>query len=57
MVSMTEKPVSTKYAKTPRREPTGEYGRRKEAEPLRETRGRIRKIVERRRETLDDLAK
>ena len=57
MFSMKEKPVSTKYAKTPRREPTGEYGRRREAEPLRETRGRMRKIVERHRETLDDLAK
>jgi hypothetical protein len=57
MFPMKEKPVSTKYAKTPRREATTKDGKQKEVEPRRETRGRIRKIVERHRETFDELAK
>jgi hypothetical protein len=57
MFPMKEKPVATKYAKTPRREPTGGDGRRKEAEPRRETGRGIRKTGERRRETFDELAK
>lgn len=57
MFPMKEKPVSTKYAKTARREPTSGDGKRKEADPRPETRRRIRKIVERHRETFDELAK
>ena len=48
---------STKYAKTPRREAPAGDGKKKDTEPRRETRKRIRKIVERHRETFDDLAK
>jgi hypothetical protein len=57
MSLMKEKPVSTKYTKTPRREATAGDGKKKDTEPRRETRKRIRKIVERHRETFDDLAK
>jgi hypothetical protein len=57
MSSMKEKPVSTKHAKTPRREAKAPDGQRKDAEPRRDTRKRIRKIVERHRETFDELAK
>lgn len=58
MFPMKEKPVSsTKYAKTPRREAPAGDGKKKDTEPRRETRKRIRKIVERHRETFDDLAK
>ena len=57
MFPMKEKPVSTKYAKTPRREATGEDRKRPEAEPRPETRRRIRKTVERHRKTFDELAK
>jgi len=44
-------------ATTPRSEATKEDGRGKDAEPRRETRRRVRKIVERHRETFDELAK
>jgi hypothetical protein len=53
---MKEKPVSSKYAKTPRREATGEGGRQLESEPRQDTSRRIRKIAERHKETLDYLA-
>lgn len=57
MSPMKEKPVSTKYAKTPRREAKGPDGKRHDPKPRRETRKRVRKIVERHRETFDELAK
>jgi hypothetical protein len=69
MFPMKEKPVSTKYAKTPRREATGEDGKQQEREPEREdaprkddraksgqTDARALKLAERHRETLDYLA-
>jgi len=56
MSRMKEKPMPTKYAKPPRGEATDEDGKRKDAEPRSKTRRRIRKIVERHRETLDELA-
>jgi hypothetical protein len=49
--------VSTKQAKAPRREAKGPEAMRKDAGPRRETRKRVRKIVERHRETFDELAK
>ena len=52
---MKEEPRPTKRAKPPGG--AGEDGRREEAGPRRETRRRVRKIVERHRETLDELAK
>ena len=57
MSPMNEEPVSTARAKTPRREANAPNGKRKGAEPRRETRKRIRKIVERHRATFDELAK
>jgi len=57
MAPMKEKPVPTSHAKPPRGEATTENEERKDAEPGSETRGRIRKIVERHRETFDELAK
>jgi hypothetical protein len=57
MFPMKEKPMSTKRAESPRGEATGEDEKRKDAEPRRDTRRRIRKIVERHRETFDELAK
>jgi hypothetical protein len=57
MMSMKEQPTSTKRAQPPRGGATSEDGKRKEAEPRRETRRRIRKIVERHRKTFDELAK
>jgi hypothetical protein len=54
---MKEKPMSTKRAESPRSDRPSEDGKRKEAEPRPETRRRIRKIVERHRETFDELAK
>ncbi len=57
MSPMKEKPVPTKHAKPLRGEATNEDGKRKDAEPRSETRRRIRKIVERHRETFDELAK
>jgi hypothetical protein len=56
-VTCDVKPTSTERAHPPRGGATGEDGKRKEAEPRRETRRRIRKIVERHRETFDELAK
>jgi hypothetical protein len=56
MFPMKEKPMSTKRAAPPRGA-GDEDGKRKEAEPRPETRRRIRKIVERHRETFDELAK
>jgi hypothetical protein len=55
MSSMREKPMS-KRAESPRGKATGRERDRKEAERRRETRRRIRKIVERHRETFDELA-
>lgn len=57
MSPMNEKPVSAKHANTPRSEAKGPDGKRKDAERRRDTRKRIRKIVERHRETFDELAK
>jgi hypothetical protein len=57
MFPMKEKPTSTRRAQPPRGEATSEDGKRKEQEPRRETRRRIRKIVERHQETFDELAK
>jgi hypothetical protein len=57
MVSMKRKPTSPKVAQPPRGGATSEDGKRKDAGPRRETRRRIRKIVERHRETFDELAK
>jgi hypothetical protein len=57
MFPMKEKPMSTKRAESPRSDRPSEDGKRKEAEPRPETRRRIRKIVERHRETFDELAK
>jgi hypothetical protein len=57
MSPMKEKPVPTKPATPPRSEATNDDGRGKDAKPRRETRRRIRKIVERHRETFDELAK
>jgi hypothetical protein len=56
MFPMKEKPVPTKQAKPPRGEASNDDGKRKDAEPRRETRRRVRKIVERHRETFDKLA-
>jgi hypothetical protein len=56
MFPMKEKPMSTKRAESPRGDRASEDGKRKEAEPRPETRRRIRKLVERHRETLDYLA-
>jgi hypothetical protein len=56
MFPMKEKPMSTKRAASPRGR-SDEDGKRKEAEPRPETRRRIRKIVERHRDTFDELAK
>jgi hypothetical protein len=49
--------VINQDAKTPGREAPAGDGKKKDTEPRRETRKRIRKIVERHRETFDDLAK
>jgi len=57
MSPMKEKPVPTKHAKPLRGEATNEDGKRKDAEPRRDKRRRIRKIAERHRETFDELAK
>jgi hypothetical protein len=57
MSPMKEKRMSTKRADSPRADRTSEDGKRKEAEPRPETRRRVRKIVERHRETFDELAK
>jgi hypothetical protein len=57
MFPMKEKPMSTKRAQPRRGGATSEDGKRKEAEPRPETRRRVRKIVERHRETFDELAK
>lgn len=57
MSPMKEKPVPTKHAKPPRGDATNEDGKRKDAEPRSDTRRRVRKIVERHRETFDELAK
>ena len=56
MFPMKEKPMSTKRAEPPRVGASGEDGKRREADPRPETRRRLRKIVERHRETLDYLA-
>jgi hypothetical protein len=69
MFPMKEKPVSSKYAKTPRREATGEHPQREAREPGRddaprnddrperpETEARARELAERHRETLGYLA-
>jgi hypothetical protein len=56
MFPMKEKPMSTKRAQPPRGGASSEDGKRKEAEPRPETGRRVRKIVERHRETLDYLA-
>jgi hypothetical protein len=55
MSSMKEKPMS-KPAESHRGKAPGPDRDRKEAERRRETRRRIRKIVERHRETFDELA-
>ena len=57
MSAMKEKPVPAKHATPPRGEATREDGKRKDAEPRSKTRRRVRKIVERHRETFDQLAK
>jgi hypothetical protein len=57
MSPMKEKSGPTKHAKPARGEATNEDGKRKDAEPRSETRRRVRKIVERHRETFDELAK
>ena len=57
MSPMKEKPVPTKPAKPKHGEATNEDGKRKDAEPRSDTRRRVRKIVERHRETFDELAK
>jgi hypothetical protein len=57
MFPMKEKPVPTKHAKPTRGEATNKDGKRKDAEPRSDTRRRVRKIVERHRETFDELAK
>ena len=70
MPPVEEKPVSSKYAKTPRREPTGGDGRRQKREPDRDdaprkddeadrphTEPRARELAERHRETLDHLGR
>lgn len=57
MSPMKKKPMSTKRAASPRSDRASEDGKRKEAERRPETRRRIRKIVERHRETFDELAK
>ena len=57
MFPMKEKPVRTKQAEPKRRETTNEDGKQKDAEPRSDTRRRVRKIVERHRETFDELAK
>jgi len=57
MSPMKESLLPTKHAKPPRGEATKDDGKRKDAEPRSETRGRVRKIVERHRETFDKLAK
>lgn len=57
MSSMKEKQVPTKQAKPTRGAPTNDDGKRKDAEPRSDTRRRVRKIVERHRETFDELAK
>jgi hypothetical protein len=57
MFPMKEKPTSTERTQPSRHEETREDGKRREPEPPRETRRRIRKIVERHRETFDELAK
>jgi hypothetical protein len=55
MSSMKEKPMS-KRTESPRGKAPGRDRDRKEAERRRQTRRRIRKIVERHRETFDDLS-
>jgi hypothetical protein len=57
MSPMKEKPVSTKHAKPPRGDAPNKDGKRKDAEPRSDARQRLRKIVERHRETFDELAK
>ena len=57
MSPMKEKPVRTKHAKPPRGDATDKDGKREDAEPRSDTRRRVRKIVERHRETFDELAK
>jgi hypothetical protein len=57
MSPMKEKPVPTKHAKPQRGETTNEDGKRKDVEPRQDTGKRVRKIVERHRETFDELAK
>ena len=57
MSPMKEKPVSTKHTKPTSGEATNEDGKRKDTEPRSDTRRRVRKIVERHRETFDELAK
>jgi hypothetical protein len=57
MSPMKEKPVHTKHLKsTPGKATTGD-GKRKAAERRSETRQRVRKTLERHRETFDELAK
>jgi hypothetical protein len=57
MSPLKEKSVPTKHAKTPPGEATNKDGKRKDAESRGGTRRRIRKIVERHRDTFDELAK
>jgi hypothetical protein len=57
MSPMKEKPVPTKSTKPTSGETTNEDGKRKDPEPRSKTRRRVRKIVERHRETFDELAK
>jgi hypothetical protein len=57
MSPMKEKPVPTKQDKPSRGKATNADGKPKDAEPRSETRRRVRKIVERHRETFDELAK
>jgi hypothetical protein len=57
MSPMKEKPVPTKQDKPSRGKATNADGKPKDAEPRSETRQRVRKIVERHRETFDELAK
>ncbi len=49
--------MSTKRAQSPPGDRTSEDGKRQEAEPRPDTRRRVRKIVERHRETFDELSK
>ena len=57
MSPMKEKPVRTKQAEPKRGEAANQDGKQKDAEPRSDTRRRVRKIVERHRETFDELSK